>query len=488
VNGDELVAEVLGSAGGFLELRLFGASRVRLATANVHSITALPGERELLNQSFSEARSEEHQVHHVPGDPRFHTTQEGVIVFASAEPVLIPLPPTEADFRCWFRFRLRVDGSRCGWRWHFADRPPLCVERRAGEWHFIPADGATTRQSMADTGTWQICRLQRIGERFFLSIDERLIAAGPAPPRGPVSLEFFSLPSVQAPAANALVDHLAFVERLADVDEIDPSVSREDAVVGVGGETWWGRVQAIRPGGVEWSDGQTAWRRSWREIHGVFLQPAKEPPAVRTCRGVIVRLELQPSTDRPDIPGGRLTAALGASQGGRVLVDHPLLGRMAIPVAAIRRAERRFAGEWRLLRAGEVRFTDVKQGAASDIRRTEPIDGSFALAEVPNGTAYLSVEAAGLDPAGAQTPPGSPTLARLRTGRLATEVIVNGRRLGSLNELTSQWSLPGKFDQLRLRLPNQVLQRGWNEWRLTHEGRADVRLRNVAIEIEDAWP
>ena len=182
---------------------------------------------------------------------------------------------------------------------------------------------------------------------------------------------------------------------------------------------------------------------------------------------------------------------MGAGESGRLLVRHPLIGPLAIPHAAIRRVERRFLGEWRLLSAREIHFEAAPLDDRPEMSRATPLEGRFSLTERPTGTVFFAVEANGLDPAGPTTPAGSPTLSELRSGRFATELYINDRRVGAFNELTSQWSLPGRFDRLRMVVPREFLRIDDNTWRIAQQrGDSrqtpydDCRLRNLSLEIE----
>lgn len=489
-DGDEITAEILAGDREFVQLRLFGDLRIRIPIRTVDSIMALPGERELVNEDFADA---------------LQRPRGAKIVSSTEKPLVIRLPAASEHCRGWFRFQIG-DGDPgasigTGWTWHFADGSQVSVTLDShGRWQTIATNmprSPTTRQSVTARSGWHIGRLMMLDGRLFLSLDEQLLYAGPSPGAGPEALEVFAVSSDRLSPANVQVDHFALVETNGGAPAAPPALFRhEDEIVGSGGETWWGDLQAVGPDGVTWTDGKTAWQRTWPQLQGVSLRSPAEPVMGKPLLGRIVRLELQPSTDRPDLPGDRLTVSLGPGESGRIVVNHPLWGRLTVPYAAIRNVESRFLGEWRLLDAREIRLGGPavlhQKSAPSVLRHCE---GRFSLEEPPRGDVYISLEAAGLEPSGPGTPPGSPALRALRAGRLVTELHVNNHRIGTFNELTSQWSLPGRFDRLRLRLPQYVLQRGENLWRISQQPSGassgtfdDCRIRNVSLEIETALP
>ncbi len=489
INGDSVTAEILAGDREFLHLRLFGDHCVRIPQTTLESVSSLPGDRELVNEKFSDA------------------SPQGTLIVSSDQPSrAIRLPAVSDHGRGWFRFRL-ADGERkpsppgTGWTWHFAEGGQLRAQLDAhGRWQAVTQNlpgTPSTHQRIAARSGWQIGRMQMLGGRLVMSLDGQLLFAGPSPGRGPEALEFTANSGQGALATSLHVDHLVFVAANVNEPPVQPRfLHSEDEIAGAGGETWWGNLKSIGQHGVEWSDGDILWQRLWPQIRSVARRSPRNPVPGKLLRGRIVRIELQPSTDRPDMPGDRLTVALESSDSGRLLVNHLLWGRLAIPHSAIRRVESLLLGEMRLLDARERQFggrSERRQPALAE-RPGDPA-GSFLLDNVSRSAVFFALEAAGLEPSGPGTPPGSPTLNDLRAGRRGVELHVNGRRVGAFNELTSQWSLPGQFDRLRLRLPAQVLQQGDNTWHICRSQGSpilstndDCRLRNLSLEIEAAHP
>jgi hypothetical protein len=468
INGDRLSGELLRELDAGWEVGLSAGSRVRIPRRALASIAMPPGERELLGVNFASPE------------------------FATQWPVKLVLPKTQADFRLSLR---RRSSQAFGVEWTFADGSQLRIDSDAqGHWRIRASDGSIqldSRSGAEEIGGRDL-RLRRIGQRLFLSLDDRLIAAGPMPDGELARMEIHGVEG-ETLEPQSLVDLLVFVEVRPDRTTAPQPARDLDQIVGATAETWWARAESVGPHGVAWSaplpGGESLWRRSWPEILGVWFRTPANPIPAAPLFGCVAEIELEPSTDRPDLPGNRLTAVLMGSESGRLLLGHPLLGVVAVPHAAVRRVSRRFTGEWRLLDARESRF-DAKPLTVSDSAHPM-LEGEFYWRELSSRTVTFSVEAHGLEPSGPATPPGSRTLSQLRAGKLTTELFVNNQRVGALNDLISDWSLPGQFDRIRVRIPHDLLRLGENTWRIRQQRGTsrqmpfdDCRLRNAALEIE----
>ncbi len=479
ISGETLTGEILRGDPAGVELRLFGAVRLRIPRRAIRQIAALPGERVRLEEHFADADSL--QVRFEGDDPP-EIRRGALIVPANGRRVEILLPEGGKEFRCSFRLRAAHEEKIVPlvWSAHFGDGTSLQARLDArGNWRMRDSAHAGSGPGANWHSGWQSVRLRSIGARLYVSIDDQLLFSGTAPSSGMTGLEFAALPGVSGVGGEIAVDDLLVVEASESNEMPAPQASAE-AIVSGNGETWWGDVANVGPDGVEWSNEETTWHRSWREVQGVVFRPSPDPIAGPTLAGKIVEVELASPADRPDVPGDRLTAVLGSQRGSYLLADHPLLGRLALPVAAIRQIRSRFLGGWQLRDARETAL-----GASQP-----ELQGEFTLDGPTAGSTFLAADFSGLEPSGPRTPPGSPTLRELRAGRWATELFVNDRRLGTFNELTSDWSLSGRFDRLRFPLPADALKTGRNTWRIqqtpggVRNRPVECRLRNVAVEID----
>ncbi len=485
INGDQFAAEILSNRENSLELRLFGKSRIQVLLTTIDSIFPLPGDHPLINHRFGSNDS--------PADERL-----SLQVIAPGLQRLL-LPKIDGDYRCWFRYRpIAAEDESMGrgmFDWRFDDGRRLQVRvDQFQEWHAemtSPTVGSTRSQTLPARFTNRICSLQQVGERLFLTLDNDLLWAGDAPQGRLESLEFQGVDTTPNTQGGLSVEHLSLVETKPPQANRTATIHNRDAVLGTAGEIWWGELKTVGSAGVEWTDGQSMWRRSWSDLGGLQRSRASQPPPIRQLTGCVVHVELQPPADRPDVSGGRFTAVLGAGESDWLPFEHPLWGNLAVPRSAVRSLEFCFAGDWLVLAAREISWENPIDGRLTTEQASPArIEGTFELASSIADPAVFSLEQSGLEPSGPLTPPGSPTLHDLRRGNLATELLINDTLVAKLNDLTSTWSLPGEFQQLRLRLPNGILRPGQNTWKIERRtprrsrGRnADCTLRMLSLEL-----
>lgn len=470
ISGDRITAEILSGTQAALDVRWLGHIRFRIPHAAINRIANLPGEQEILSESFG----------------------DGVQVVSADSGVLRrELPALSGDYCYSLRFRVRPTiappGEAVEWTARFRDEQRLSVRRHPGGiWRIsgsVPQHA--TNQAVPESAGWHVLRWQQTAGRVFLSLDGALLSVASSPAATPSSCEIRVESHDRRTRSAVLIDHVSIVARgLSPVDLPDRQPAA--AVVGSTGDVWWGRLEVLDSESVAWQDAGTRWRLPWRELHGVVMGEPSESVPGRQLTGTIVSLTLQPLSNRLDLPGDRLIVALGGNRDSLLAVNHPLLGRLMVPVAAIQRVEHRHTGVFRLLDA-----RNIPLGRKWASGPSPPPGGQFSLETIPANGIEFAVEVSGLEPAGPSTPPGSPTLKSLRSGRLVTELFVNDLRIGSFNELISDWSLPGSFDRLRLRIPADRLRPGLNTWRIAQQpgdgprsNHDECRMRNLAWESD----
>lgn len=476
INGDSFTVEVLSSTLGALDVRWLGQIRFRIPLAAIEQIVSLPGERDLLSEHFGEKLSR------LGDQATTCRTAHGMLV-VSADSGICPLdlPSYQGDYRLALRFRVPREAAKKMVRWTipFADQQPLRILRDShGVWRVEDSfTEISQRQSVPDQPGWHTLRLQRTAGRLSVSLDEATLVSGRSPAAAPAGCR------IETSGSPVFVDQLTLAARNQPPVDL-PLKYAADAVVGSGGETWWGDMQSLGTDEVVWGDADQTWHRPWSELHGVLFREKSNAVVASKLMGTIISLRLQPLSDRPDLPGDRLTAGLGAGRNGFVELHHPLLGRLMVPLRAIQRVEHRGTGSSQVLDARESSL-----GQPSAHPNTAPLEGQFVLDDVPTSGIGFVAEFSGLEPSGPDTPPGSRTLNSLRAGRLVTELYVNGRLVGNFNELTSDWSLPGRFDRLRLEVSADDLRRGQNSWRIAQQPGDGPRrpydecqIRNIAWE------
>ena len=454
INGDRITAELLAVDPQALVLRLFGQVRWRLPLNCVARITQRPGER----------------------------TLPCVISDDTAT-----IPPVPGWMICRFQLERQAAGTSQppGWTALFADGSRLQIGRDvSGRWqveHNPPHLGGSIQHVRLDAENPFAFRLQSMAGRLYISINGQLFFAG-THPSGPLTA--IETTSAHDASSSWKVSRLMGVAEHSQIPDFPPPVQELDAIVSTAGEMWWGQLQRSGPDGVTWTAEQREWQRSWRDVSGVVLRTTSTGGAGHSLTGRIVRLELQPDIDRPDLPGDVLTVALRGMHGNWLEVEHSLAGRMVIPQRMVRVVHSLHIGVSRSLTAGDSALGEQRELVPSTL------EGTFTLDELPTVDAELTVEASGLEPSGPRTPPGNRLLRALRSGAGVTEVFINDHRLGTLNELTDRWTLPGEYERLRVTVPINHLRRGENRWRIQQQPgdgsqRAfdECRLRAISLDL-----
>ena len=105
---------------------------------------------------------------------------------------------------------------------------------------------------------------------------------------------------------------------------------------------------------------------------------------------------------------------------------------------------------------------------------------------------FLSADIAELIPSGPGTLKATPFLNEVRAGFLATQILVNGEAVGTLNELITVRAPATDPQRVRIRLPATWLKAGQNSIRIRQTSARDettsfddCELRAIAIEIEN---
>jgi hypothetical protein len=186
------------------------------------------------------------------------------------------------------------------------------------------------------------------------------------------------------------------------------------------------------------------------------------------------------------------SAILRATDEG-IMVQHSLLGKIRIRWEMIRRITPLFAGSYQLLDPGP---RHPGNGIRESFSRVEP-DGtelslSFALVEKQLGLpTFLSTDIAEMIPSGPDTLKATPFLDEVRNGFLATQVLLNGKVVGNLNQLIKVRSLAANPQRVRMSLPTRLLKVGKNTIEVRQTSAKDdpasfddCELRAIAVEIE----
>ncbi len=217
----------------------------------------------------------------------------------------------------------------------------------------------------------------------------------------------------------------------------------------------------------------------------------------QSVTGDFARIELVPdascSMGEMEEPFWIRSAIQHATDDG-LTTQHPLLGEVAVRWEMIRRIKPLFAGSYQLLDQGPRHLGNGYRELFSQI---EP-DGtelSFTVSiskdQLPQKI-FLSADIAELIPSGPGTLKATPFLNEVRAGFLATQILVNGEAVGTLNELITVRAPATDPQRVRIRLPATWLKAGQNSIRIRQTSARDettsfddCELRAIAIEIEN---
>ncbi len=349
-----------------------------------------------------------------------------------------------------------------------------------------------TTQRVRRTPGWRRLTVLSDGTRFQVLLDSRLLASG-----RPLNIPLQSFRLFVEEKENAQpvwFDDVLVSELRPSADE-PPALSFEDQdqVLLRSGDVLFGEVQAIGANSVRLKGSFGKATLPWHRVRRIVFAETDPSPAFKkpSPLGWSAEVRFQRYADHPSQPGDRLSAMLLSADEDSLTMFHPWLGTIAVPWEEIDRIEPRFLGRSLILSPDVRHLGDQTQAS---FRSKRPIGsawrGAFSLDDVP-GRAFLRIEAAELEPAGPETPPGSRYLSELRRGFLGTEVFLNGQSLGRLNDRISKKSPASSPESLRLEVPQNVLKPGKNTWRieqrpLSKEGNEfdDCELGPVVLEME----
>ncbi len=442
-NGDRLTADILQLSDGHVTFNMPGAVRWHVPLSAVSRIRQRDGEREILairNREISSKR----------------------------EPIAVSLK--SEDYTCrfcvsenlpYFWEAVFENGTVIRGEQHIQGRSELRFKVVESGKQYL----GTTYQGRAPVNF----RLHSINGQVYVSANETLLLALQS--RGSRLLEI----SFASFAGTGFLESLTMTER-ADTPSLLVEQTVRDAIVSSTGEVWWGIVERADCEAVHWKHGTQSWRQQWLALHGLVFRNSTNPASSRNLFGQVVKLEFQPDSERPDLPPDRLTVVLRRALDGWLMAEHPLAGTCVIPLTSLRRIQRlHFGGVCHLPQNRTPRST--AQQIAGGVLEHGSNDGWL--------TEFV-MEVSGLEPSGANTPPGSRSLGELRRGIGATELQLDGRQIGLLNEKVSRWNLPLEYQTVRLPLSLQGLQTGQHSWELRHlAGRrtqAEIQVRSIRLE------
>jgi hypothetical protein len=497
LGGDRFLAEIVRWEDQQIELRLRGGQTVPVPRAAIAGVGVPNGEADLVYESFEQVSAGGKS----PGVERPTIIETALDTGDSAgglaslkllglpQRVLYSFPelPTASRVQFWFRVgesdadrpELRVDfnfqagsvqsgGVQTGnvQTGETASRWRMTAGHRSAE---MTVDGqlddSATRRTVSLRRGWHCLTAAFLDDRVVCVVDEALLASSNRPAGRLRSVEF-------AATAPAWIDDLHVGRMMAPVNTLPVRPSPQDDCVALhDGDRLFGRIARVTSENVVLTGPAGDRVVSWNDVDKMALRQSDRAASGRpTSPGLWAQLEFQSNVDRPRQPPDRMTATITDIRRDFLVVDHPWLGEFAIDWNQVARIEPQFNGRCLTIDARTLHLGDAIR---ADFQRPVPDgtewSGGFDIGPLPvsgNAEVWLSLDAVDLEPAGSQTPPGSPFLKELRSGRLLTELTINDQRAGDLNRWIRFRAAPDRPERLRCRLPLDALRTGRNELRL----------------------
>lgn len=242
----------------------------------------------------------------------------------------------------------------------------------------------------------------------------------------------------------------------------------------------------------------------WPDIAELQFRHSPKPiidrwPHHPTAVGWIANIRFVPDATcvrfgEPD--GGWLRGAIYGATRDSVRVSHPLIGGVRVPWEMLQWIDLLGYGTLRMLDAGP---RHLGNGIRQNFSSPEPVGIEWTLKwnleKLPEHPVFLTADVAELIPSGPDTLNATPFLNEVRDGYLSTYLIVNGERIGTLNEYVSRQYPANAPHRIRIRIPSGVLKTGANTIAFRQTSARDdaasfddFEIRAIAIEEKYAVP
>lgn len=375
------------------------------------------------------------------------------------------------------------EGRLTGWLDADVESVDVLCEVALGPWSHRFGNKILRNQTMPHR-TPQRVLLEWRGGRVRLFLAGRLIADGRAPAHiGPL---------VVTPGKGVVFQDAALTRPRTSPIAVSRPLALPLVRLVDGGELAAEHMRLV-DGELELESEGAATRWQWSEWKSINWPAARQGVPARPVSGWLVELELQPLAEHPGGTPDRLTGAITRADETGLWLAHPLLGHLPMAWSAIRQLTLRGWGRATPLQLGPVHLGDEIR---LDLRSPTPVGhrlaGDFPASKCWNGRLWIEFDHVDLEPAGPDTPPGSPFLAELRAGRLVTQLNLNQQRLATLNTRIRWKADVTRPERLTIPLPRSLLQPGDNTWELREHprdaagGYDDWELWNLILY--ETWP
>jgi len=511
LGGDQVLAEILRWEDDKIELRLRGGQTTGVSREAIAAVGVSRGEVELLYESFELDVAAGIATPEVVVKPTIDAKwldparaaggDRSLNLAGISKPLVYAFPalPEASRVQFWFRIEedadglktrpteLRVDfnfqGGNDSSRWRLnATANGASISFPGGSNEPVTSQAVTLKKG------WHCLTAAFLDDHAICVVDDALLMLVG---RSPGRLHSIRLNGT----ANVWIDELQVSQFTPRSDEsaVRPS-TQDDCVALLDGDQWFGRVKQVSSTKVTLVGPAGARLAAWPQLDSLALRQSDRATFKREPQsGLWAAIELQANVDRPRQGSDRIVAAIAQINRDFIIVAHPWLGEIAIGWSDVARIEPLFYGTAITVDARRLHLGDAIR---EDFQRPTPDgtewSGEFEIASsLPaDAEVWLSLDATDLEPAGPGTPPASPFLKELRSGRLRTDLTINDHAAGDLNRWIRSRAAPAHPDRLRCRLPANLLRVGRNSFRIsqvplkeTGMGYDNCELSNIRIEI-----
>lgn len=338
----------------------------------------------------------------------------------------------------------------------------------------VPAGTEVALQAQKRSVGWHDWTVAFDEHRFVVLVDDALLARGLALGEVLTSLRISAGKTGRAAAGEnparteplrAWIDDLR-ITRQIDVLARPARTQRQGSVWLVSGDEVFGDPLQFDAHEVtqQRATGKRTWL--WENLRGLDL-PAAPAPAAAPVSGWIAEIELAPilysARDEPD----RLVAAMVSLDERELTAMHPWLGTLRLPRAEVSSIRPLFTGTLQLVDPALHHLGDsIREDLQAKLPEGTRWEATVALTAPPAKKAWVSLLAAELEPAAAlqRVSPAQPPARQ--AAFLSTDLIVNGRRIDSLNGQVTLRARSSNPQRLRLAIPDALLKAGVNTIRL----------------------
>lgn len=341
-----------------------------------------------------------------------------------------------------------------------------------------PSEFRLTNLPVVRESGWRQWTLLLTEDQTLLCIDGKVLAIGPVLSRPLASLSFLAMPGAASASNSGVaprVEDFLLTEPNALADAAIPYNSQPRTLLWrSNGDELFGNVTQFSSRAFTLATSKQSKQFPSADVAGVIWPVSPGVAKSEPTRGWQVWVELTDGLWSRMRGPDRLCVALQNIEGDRLVADHPVLGRLRLPLREVRRIEPLFSGERRLLATGPVHLGDEAHADFSvPLPSGTRFESTVIFDRLPVGKCFCTFEVEDLEPSGPNTPENSPHLAALQAGHLQTQLLINGRLVGDLNRHISQRAKPGNPLRLRIPLPDGLMQTGKNVFRLQQQPAQD---------------